>query len=358
MPDSLQPNLSCKIDTLMNQTSVIKTYVEKQEAMPEMHFNTFGLILLLFFLLLFLAATLPLFKKKTFVDRFLIISEESKDDEREKKERARNYKWVVYWLAASSILFWAFMKLGFIHNPKNFAFSHADLLLAVASIVAIIGAVWAVFARIDAEKAFKKSQQTLDAIGSTFGFEEILNSDKLVTIIKSIGSNDTKINLFLGFPCVGYLYEDKARFKNAPQFLFMDFNDQLAFLLTGLAAKRISNFELNLAIFSQTDSKELLKDKDGNYVPIKLGDKDILEEFYKNIGELKKLNLSGIKISEIQRNENLRFASIQLQNEPTHKSKAIVWVVRDLTNGVTQFDSSAFQSSDTKLISVLQTAFS
>lgn len=357
MPDSLSTNLNCKIDSLIKKTGEIICYVEKQQEMPRAHLSTLGMILLGLFLILFLAAIVPVFSKRTFVDKYLIVSEDNKEDEREKKEKKRNYRWVAYWLLATAILFWAFKELGYIHNPKNFAFSHADLLLAVASIIAIVGAVWAVFARIDADKAFKKSQQTLDAIGSTFGFEEILNNDKLVEIINSIGISNTKINLFLGFPCIGYLFKDKTKFKNVPEVLFMDFNSKLGSLLIGLAAKRIANFQLNLAVFSQADSAALLTNAAGQYEPILLGEKDVLKEFYANIEELKKLNHDEIKIFEIQRNENLRFASIQLQDQPTHRSKAIVWIVRDLTSGVNKFDSAAFQSSDTKLISVLQTAF-
>jgi hypothetical protein len=40
-----------------------------------------------------------------------------------------------------------------------------------------------------------------------------------------------------------------------------------------------------------------------------------------------------------------------------HKSKAIIWVVRDLVGNVKAFDSAGFQSSDMKLINVLESAF-
>jgi hypothetical protein len=281
---------------------------------------------------------------------------------------AFNVIWVIIWLACAIIFTRGLVDLGLIHFPYNgFEVSHLDLVLAIASIIAVIGAVWAVYARIDADRAFKKSEQTLDAIGSTFDFEEILNNDKIVEIITSIGNSDTKIHLFLGFPCIGYLYKDKPIFKNTPEILFMNFIDRLSILSTRLAGDQIKNFELNLAVFSFEDCKDLLsvetKDPEDSskvikkYSPIMKNEVDTLEDFYKKIETLKKLKNPSIKIIEIQRNENLRYASIQLQNQPAHKSKSIVWIVKDLVGEVRKFDSAAFQSSDTKLLAVLRTVF-
>lgn len=273
----------------------------------------------------------------------------------------RNFLWVSVWIISSSILFGSLYWLGLIHSPNTNGFfvSDADILLAVVSIIAIVGAFWAVLARIDAERAFNKSQETLNALGSTFEFFDILNNDKLVDIIKSIGNKNTRINLFLGFPIIGYLFKDKDKLRNQPLKIFGEFNDKLTVLHTALLTGNIEGFHLNLAVFTKDNSEKLLeKNANGTPKPMLLGDRDVLKEFYTNITRLKAIeNKQNIKITDIDCNENLRFASIQLEDQPTQNSKAIVWIVRDLTGGVKQFDSAAFQTSDTKLISVLESAF-
>jgi hypothetical protein len=156
------------------------------------------------------------------------------------------------------------------------------VLLIVVSIIAIIGAIWAVLARIDAEKSFKKSQEILDTLGSNFDFTEILNDDRFVKIINSIGNEHTRINLFLGFPCVGYLYKDKAKFRNKPENIFNDLNRKLEDLLDNLTNGKVAEkFSLNIAVFSFDEAKELLKSEDGKYEPIVLANKPDFKIFIK-----------------------------------------------------------------------------
>ncbi len=272
----------------------------------------------------------------------------------------KNQFWISVWAISCSIFIWSLYCLGSIKPPTKEGFwdSEVDIFLAVISIIAVIGAVWAVLARIDAEKAFNKSQETLDALGNTFEFSEILNDDKLVEIIDSIGNEHTRINLFLGFPCIGYLYQGKKDFKIKPEELFERLNRKLTDLLDQIQNKTVkTKFHLNIATLSFDDAKELLTDDAGNYKPINFAKEDCLLKFYNLIQELDNDEAKKyVKHIKIVKNENLRFSSIRQENKSTSKSKAIIWVVSNLS-GVKPFDSAGFQSSDTKLISVLEAVF-
>ena len=98
-------------------------------------------------------------------------------------DNSRNGFWflIFSFLLVCSVI--SLYNFGLIHPPNKNGFftSHADILLVTASIIAIVGAFWAVLARIDAEKAFNKSEETvrkqddlLNALGNNFEFNEIL----------------------------------------------------------------------------------------------------------------------------------------------------------------------------------------
>jgi hypothetical protein len=393
-----------KTESLIIQTDSVYKYVKKQDNIPKMHDNGYGV----YVSFLFILCTIILIRYNKKIDSLIYKKFTSE------KVKERNIIWALLWLIDSAILFGALMCLGIIHNPKDFWFSHADILLAFASLIALIGAIWAVFARIDAEKAFKKSEQTLkksqetlEAIGNaSFPFSEILNSDKFPsffqipdnTISPKVESKTT-LSLYLGFPCVGFLFIDKHKFKTTPEQLFFNLTEYLYQLKSRLArnnepANQLSKLvgvKLNICVFSKNKVQQMISSQG---TPINSPDgRNIIDDFYTHLEELKAFskidsntgkpvpdeygNQIVIKFGEIvqnnkdsqsifkedfDENEKLRFISFYNPNLTPLPSKAYVWIVpKPLTNDkgkVQTFDSSAFQTNDSKFIEVLESVFS
>lgn len=325
------------------------TPIPTHQTPKELHLDGWGIAFCFLFIIGLVFSILPWSKSP--IEKFCRI---------DKKHTFRNLFWVIVCGILFVILLFALYRFGLFypeHNDAGFMFSRVDALILIISIIGIIGAIWAILARVDAEKAFNKSQETLDALGTTFGFSEILNNDKLPEIINSIGKPNRKVSLFIGFPCIGYLYESKDKFRNKPEMLFLDFITKLDYLSNHIDDDdNLKNFYLSLAMFSIADSKELLTDNNKNYSAISNNRRDQIERFYEKIDLLKTKNNPRIIVTEIGLNENLRFASLELENEPSYKSRAIVWIVPDLVDKK-EFDSVSFQSSDPKLIAVLKSVF-
>jgi hypothetical protein len=319
-----------------------------------------------------------------------------------------NFSWVFLWLLSGVSFCYALYQSGKIHVPKNgFTVSHLDLILAVASLIAIVGAVWAVYARIDAERAFKKSedtfkksQETLEAIGnSSFPFVDIFNSDKFPAFF-DIPSNvvtprvldKTTLSMYLGFPCIGYLFEKNGDFKSTPEEILFIINEYLYQLKTRLAqnkveksqAAKLRSVKLNICVFSKKKVLTILNGKILSYGSTT----NLIDVFYDQLDDLQKMskkdsndnpivddydNLIVIKCGKeksdaggnwteenFSPNEKLRFISFYNPASKVAPSKAYVWVVpRIVTNNgtITSFDSSAFQTTDTKFIDVLESVF-
>jgi hypothetical protein len=326
---------------------------------------------------------------------------------------AYNWTWVGIWVICAVSFTVGLVNLGLIHFPYNgFTVSHLDLVLAIASIIAVIGAIWAVYARIDAERAFKKSEETLDAFGANFGFYEILNLNRAGGIIDRISSDNTKVSLFLGFPIIGYLYENKSIIslqlieKRFDELIFninrlidrlrIHCDSTIQVELKELQNKYGKDNALNLqkdypenisfyvAVFSKTESEALLTEyyekqkKNGSEIENaeQVRIKQKLDDFYATLdelekvktcypsdkGEIKVLNKSKDDNSGLfmGRNENLRFASINLIDtklKDYERQKSMIWIVNDLNKDNPDFDSSVFQTSDQNLYKVLQTVF-
>lgn len=239
--------------------------------------------------------------------------------------------------------------------------ARVDWFLAFGFVIGIIGAGWAIKARIDAGKAFRASEKTLNALGNSFSFTQILDENKLQSLIGKIGQDNTTISLYLGFPCVGYLYKDKHLFKKDPGYIFSKLKDKLSALNTLLGSKDISGFELNISCFSKTETEKIL---DGR--AIMMGNDNLVESFYNYLDILKQFGTKDEKGNRVIVDQNfkigekLRFMSSYCSGGPDQENKAFIWIVPELSDRQKEqktFDSAAFQTSELKFIEVLESVF-
>lgn len=301
-------------------------------------------------------------------------------NEKKCNSHQRNLLLIFAWIFPTIITGIILYSIWGIIEPDGVA--KVDLIIAFTTIVGVIGAAWAVFARIDAEKAFNQAKLTHEALGTTFSFSEILDSDRLPSIIKNIGQQGTKVTLFLGIPCVGLFYKDRIEELGKGKIIKV-FNE-LINDLNELVASNNTNVFVCLGLFKKDIAIKYLKESgfDFNH-----GTRDLIEEYGKVYDELMRLKVTEkfkdcIKIIEIEpQKEYFRFASVYNERDGIHK--AIVWVVPDLPtlivhpvtniqqtknskqktpakNGKSEegfFDSACFQTSDRSLIRILQSVF-
>lgn len=277
-------------------------------------------------------------------------------------------------------------------RPLSLPYSKTDLFIMLSFCVAIIGAIWAILARIDAEKAFKTSEQTRLAFGNTFDFDRILSNDrdnpKLPHIINYIREPETTVSLYIGFPVVGLFYKkkmDQSSGSLAPITVFMDLLKKLQEVVDD---PKTPNYKLYLGIFSPQNIEELSKvklnqkinnGKNGNAKnnsgkndsgkndtaenDMALSDNYVRQfcDIITRLKEKRKLNQTWEKsiiiIDDIpQGKERFRFASVDSDKLRLHRG--LIWVVPDFRphNNV-QFTSACFQTQDTSIIKILHRVF-
>jgi hypothetical protein len=278
-------------------------------------------------------------------------------------EHTKNFMWVFIWLASAGFIVFTLYLNGEVHFPKaGFMISELDLILTISTIIAIVGAVWAIYARIDAERAFNKSQETLNALGATFPFYDILNKDKVSDIISFIGKDNCDISLFLGFPIIGYLYDEKEKLQITPNKVLGNLYTNIVALINNISD--LHHFKFHISLFSPTDSDNLITTygiEKGLSADEVLKIKKDTANFYEKANELLNLSNNNITINlNMGKNENLRFASIKhLKSKSSFQdNKSIIWVVKNLTTTCVSFNSSCFQTSDKNLLDIVQTVFS
>lgn len=353
-----------KMTTTLNEDDIkliVETSVEnyiKKNSFEHAADATIGSILFVIFLLIVLGSLSYLFFESYKKHNCIKIPKDSR----------RNCLWVLVWIISSVILICSLYYYGLIHPTlkEGIWFSHADILLIVASIIAIIGAIWAILARIDAERAFNKSQETLDALGNTFKFYDVLNKDKIFGIIDKIGKSDFAISLFIGFPYIGYLYEEKNKFHILPEDAFEKLTHKLDTLKSSIVDTKypINNYKFSISVFPEDISLQLVEKYANENKSVKENEvteiQEKIKEFYKRIKIIKSLGKAEIIIDEnMSTDENLRFVSLEFKtnNFSFKDNKVLVWIIKDLSNTEVSFDTQCFQSSDLNLISIVQTAF-
>lgn len=295
-------------------------------------------------------------------------------------EEKRNSVLVSSWFVILCLLAIAFYFFGFIRLPKAELFiSEEDVFIIFVSIIAILGAIWALLARIDAEKAFNKSKEILAVLGDTFPLYDIVSNGKATPILQAIGKSGYTVSLFIGFPCIGYLYRDKEKLNVKPDRLFTSLKGGLETIRTNNRLGELRNFKFHLSVFSKEDTLEIFRKYNNQHLEPTKDIKDIKEleelivEFYQCADKLLTDEKNGIFHSSVsvkvdlkmKPDENLRFISLIKENpviDATNKdfnatNKVIVWIVKNLKHEDVSFDSQCFQSNDLKLINIVQTAF-
>jgi hypothetical protein len=307
-------------------------------------------------------------------------------------EHKRNFKDVGIWFFIVSVIFAGLYFQGWIHpvNKNGFFISHGDVLLITVSIIALIGAVWAIYARIDAEKAFKESILTRLSFGNSFSFPAIFmeegNNKRLPHIINKIHEDNYTVSLYIGFPCIGHFYRKSSNYSEDridPDEVNKNFYLLIKKLDAVITDTSASEYTINLGIFDDKEIKKCFPDSDPEIAfrpPDSLsGDpsrnlledwQDVIkrlkekvdEEVKKNSewGKKKKVNFIPIK----REDERFRFASVSVRNTVgldqrlLENLRALIWVVPDFYHTNTlEFTSAGFQTSDISIIEMLEKVF-
>lgn len=305
-----------------------------------------------------------------------------------KSEEKINFVFVISGFFILCLLTLALYFFGCIRLPKAGLVSEEDVFIIFISIVAIVGAIWAILARIDAGKAFDKSVKIFDKsdkilaslLGDTFPLYDIVNENKASPMLKAMGENGYNVSLFIGFPCIGFLYTEKKKLNVIPDLFFLDLIHKLDTIDTNFSSRKLENFNFCLGIFPQHTTEDILAKYQKNQKIFKTEPPSIdelkknIDKFYVRAKALQKLNEDpyakekniSIKIDlEMRPDENLRFISVtkgKPGTDVTNKdfdatNKVIVWIVKNLMHDNVIFDSQCFQSSDPKLIAIIQSAF-
>ena len=340
MPDTSYTNIQNRIDSLVSKTDVVLQYVNEQEKMTELRPSIWWIIGGILFFVIIIKIILIKNKGNKKVKKVLNSLGIEYDDDH-KNDKRRSYIELLIWLLVVSVLF----AFGLIHNK----FSQAELLFTVALIFTIVGAFWSVFSRIESTKAFKQSEKTFNALGSTFDFISFFDNDKLPEVYKIIGSKDTSedtvVSLYIGFPIVGLPYVKNKKLIDTIDSLFTE----LIRHIEDIKEDKIK-CTLNIGVFSETDSEDTLE-KVPNIEPekkLKLQKK--LTKFY---GLLKGADNDKIRVIYIDFKEKFRF--VTRKEKGSVDKTSFIWIV-DL-EGREQFDSVVFQTKEIRFLNLLEDVF-
>ena len=228
--------------------------------------------------------------------------------------------------------------------------SHADWFLVIVSIVAIIGAIWAVLARIDAEKAFTQSKETYDALSNSFMFTQIYEDERLPKIYNCIGEERVTVTLFLNFPIVGLFEKDDPKFvEKAKETFTTILIPKLEKLMDSFPHK----FKLNIACYTKSFTMSFLT------APELADEKRRVENFYTLIEALAVKYKDPAKFNRFyfDKDIGLRIALV-IPDIKKGEGDALVWTVSDFTPATaSSFDTASFKTMDRYFIMTLDKMF-
>lgn len=236
------------------------------------------------------------------------------------------------------------------HGFWNYEIDYFNVFLAS---ITIIGLVWTIMGRLDAESAKISSQQTLATIGSTFDFDEILEKRNLGEVFHRITNGFKKYDpsskeglvsayFSLGFPVIGYL-TDRVPKSSSGTFLddfctFLERIEDNDFLAPQQELK-ISVFKRDTAfnVLKKYSGEAKLTEKDKNKIELKL------DVFYCRIEALvskwKDNPLRGVFYTSTS--NNLRFVCLKSKRENHFICKSYVWVVPQMSDKENTLEGAA-----------------
>ncbi len=356
-PDTLPADLQSQIDSLVSKTNVIFKYVSEQDMDPKLHPSFWGICLLFLIITAFILFILFGIKNKIKWAGSVLKFLGFENDKEHIKYIWHNYIGVGCWI----LIVGAFFAFGLIHT-KAFPFSQADLLFTIALIFTIVGAFWSVFSRIESTKAFKQSEKTYNALGSTFDFSSLFDQKKLPEIYGRIGKPKTEVSLYIGFPIVGLPYDQRTKLKTPPESLFGDLMAEIGRTQGKYKTKQLVNWTINIGVFQRNVSLDILDAIPNIDDSIKNTLKDQLTMFYDDYVEYFKnkkesdRDYAGVRFIEIAPKEKFRFVTIK-ERDSEEKQRTFVWVVNFKNGGIGTFDSWVFQTEENKFLDILEDIF-
>jgi len=285
--------------------------------------------------------------------------------------KKRNFFLLLIWVLPIILIGFILYLIWGIIKPESIA--RVDIIILFSLILGIIGAVWAFFARIDAEQAYKEAITTRLSFGNSFNFPDIFEEDyankRLPYIIDNIGVDNSIVSLYIGFPCIAFFYGGQDKLRIEPETIeknFIKLIFQLGEVIKSFKKQEDKEFTINLGIFNKEEIRKCfpkLKDGEEPIIPY-TGGRNLLNEWKNVIQEIitlksdeeknknKKVNIIWIE----RENERFRFSSFR--KTIGHEQRALIWVVPDFyyTNTF-EFNSAGFQTSDISIIEMLEKVF-
>ena len=265
---------------------------------------------------------------------------------------SNNWWTVTFWFITLLVICLVLFYFNFFHLTEGLLphQSHADWFLVLVSIFAVIGAIWAVLARIDAEKAFTQSKETYDALSNSFKFLQVYDEDKLPYIYNFIGNENVTVTLFLNFPIVGLFENTDPKFVEKAKRIF-------ATLITNLEKLTEKNefpskAKINIACYTKAYTLTFLTESKWE------NEKRRVEIFYQLIETLaSKYNTEQFNRFYFDKDIGLRIALVN-PNIKKDDGKALVWTVSDFTpDATTNFGAASFKTMDMHFIKALDKMF-
>jgi hypothetical protein len=244
-----------------------------------------------------------------------------------------------------------------------------EWIVAAGIALGVLGAAWAVLAKLEASRAFSEAFEskryalrTYNSIAGAFRFNEILkpNTDSMLPF--HVGRAHSELILFLGFPAVGFFHQGKASTQSFLE-AALTFGRDLANRLEKFAQDTRDPL-VRLVLFSHELTQHYL-DKgiaDKTITPEQRQDYEAVEaRLYSTIAPLLRKN-TNFKCAVLEQEIGLRFAiSKSIDPDEEENERAIVWVVADFlpNDGTTtpilsDFGSAGFKSRDPEVIRALR----
>ena len=279
--------------------------------------------------------------------------------EKLEKIAPRNWLWTVVvflWLLNLCFICYYFDILRLPEGITDWKKSNADGFLVFVSILAILGFIWAVRARIDAEKAFRQSEITYEAVTGAFNFDDIYDVDKLPEIYNSIAEPEVTVVLILNFPMLGVFTKGVSpKLIESVRQYFILLSSKINLLRSKSSANNWpKKFKLFIACYSQEYTNSFSsKLPDQSY-------KGLIDYFYNEVNLLYNEVKDPTKFDRYYFDADIGIrTALALHPKGAEKdSQGIVCLVSDFDkNDPDEFKTACFRTKHISFIEALQKLF-